>query len=46
MGESVIEHSPEFVELRVDFPFARVPGRAIPRGENTRYRMSASQGVV
>lgn len=33
MGESVIEHSPESVELRVDFPFARVPGRAIPRGE-------------
>lgn len=36
MGESVIEHSPEFVELRVDFPFARVPGRAIPRGEKQK----------
>ena len=33
MGESVIEHSPEFVELRVDFPFARISGRTIPRGE-------------
>ncbi|MDB5337568.1 MAG: hypothetical protein JWN70_3187 [Planctomycetaceae bacterium] len=33
LGESVIEHSPESVELRVDFPFSRVPGRAIPRGE-------------
>src|ERR1700690_329491 len=32
MGESVIEHSPEFVELRVDFPFARIPGRAVPHG--------------
>ena len=33
LGESVIEHSPESVELRVDFPFARVPGRALPRGD-------------
>jgi hypothetical protein len=34
MGESVIEHSPESIELRVDFPLARVAGRAIPRGES------------
>lgn len=33
MGESVIARSPESVELRVDFPLARVPGKAIPRGE-------------
>jgi len=33
MGDSVIEHSPECVELRVDFPLARVPGRSIPRRE-------------
>ena len=32
MGEAIIEHSPESVELRVDFPLARVPGRAIARG--------------
>ena len=33
MGEAVIEHSPEQIEVRVDFPFARVPGKAIPKGE-------------
>lgn len=33
MGDAVIERSPESVELRVDFPLARVPGRGIPRGE-------------
>src|ERR1700674_640595 len=31
IGESIIEHSPESVELRVDFPLARVPGRAFLR---------------
>jgi len=31
IGESIIEHSPEAVELRVDFPLARVPGRAMGR---------------
>lgn len=31
IGESIIEHSPESVELRVDFPLARVPGRAFVR---------------
>jgi hypothetical protein len=34
IGEAVIEHSPESVELRVDFPFARGPGKAIPKGES------------
>lgn len=33
IGESVIEHTPDCVELRVDFPFARNPGKPIPRGE-------------
>src|ERR1700730_5984504 len=31
IGESIIEHSPEAVELRVAFPLARVPGRAFVR---------------
>jgi Protein of unknown function (DUF1173) len=31
IGESIIEHSPESIELRVDFPLARVPGRAFVR---------------
>lgn len=33
VGEAVIERFPELVELRVDFPLARVQGRALPRGE-------------
>jgi hypothetical protein len=32
MGDAVIEHSPEKIEVRVDFPFSRVPGRVIPNG--------------
>ncbi len=32
IGESIIEHSPESVELRVDFPLSRVPGRTSVRG--------------
>lgn len=48
MGDAVIEHSPEDVEQRVDFPLARIPGKAIPRGEQSepaeigapRHRMS------
>lgn len=35
MGDAVIVHSSESVEMRVDFPLARVPGKAIPRGEAT-----------
>jgi hypothetical protein len=33
MGEAIIEHSPESVEVRLNFPLARVPGRPFPRGE-------------
>lgn len=33
MGEAIIAHSPDQVEIRTDFPFARVPGKAMPRGE-------------
>ena len=33
MGGSVINRSPELVELRVDFPFARATGRTIARSE-------------
>jgi hypothetical protein len=48
MGKAVIEHSPEKVELRVDFPLARTPGKAVPRRESvepaeiqsTQHRMS------
>jgi len=32
VGEAIIEHSPESVELRVDFPLARITGRTIARG--------------
>ena len=31
MGDSIIKRSPEWVELHVDFPLARVPGRTIGR---------------
>lgn len=31
IGQSIIERSPESVELRVDFPLARAPGRAVLR---------------
>lgn len=33
MGEAIVEHTPEQIEIRTDFPFARVPGRPLPRGE-------------
>jgi len=36
MGEAVIEHSPDCLEVRLDFPLAKTPGKAIkanPRGE-------------
>src|ERR1700686_4961025 len=32
MGESIIEHPPESIELCVDFPLARMPGKTIVRG--------------
>jgi hypothetical protein len=31
MGQSIIERSPDCVELRVDFPLAHAPGRALTR---------------
>jgi hypothetical protein len=31
IGQSIIERSPDCVELRVDFPLAHAPGRAVPR---------------
>lgn len=33
VGEAIIEHSPDSVEVRTDFAMSRVPGRAVPRGE-------------
>lgn len=35
VGESIIEHAADSIELRVDFPLARMPGRPIARGEAT-----------
>src|ERR1700687_2137324 len=32
VGEAIIEHSPESIELCVDFPLSRVPGRTAARG--------------
>ena len=48
MGEAVIEHSPESIEVRVAFPLSRIPGHTItgdkcePSGEINipRHRMS------
>jgi hypothetical protein len=48
MGQSIIERSADCVELHVDFPLARAPGRAIARSapqglaeiSATRHRMS------
>ena len=31
IGQSIIEHGPESVELRIDFPLTRAPGRAVSR---------------
>lgn len=33
IGDSVIEHAPDAIELRVDFPLARTFGPPVPRGE-------------
>lgn len=33
LGEAVLESEPGRVELRVDFPWTRVIGRSVPRGE-------------
>lgn len=32
VGDAIIEHSPDRVEVRIDFPISRMPGRAIQRG--------------
>ena len=34
VGEAVLESEPGRVELRVDFPWTRVIGRSVPRGES------------
>lgn len=33
LGEAIIEHAPDEVELRTDFAMSRSPGKAVPRGE-------------
>ena len=33
LGEAIVEHAPEQVEIRTAFPLARVAGRPIPKGE-------------
>jgi Protein of unknown function (DUF1173) len=48
VGEAVIEHAPDSIELRVDFPFQRIPGRTRVQGNGEdvsevtvqRHRMS------
>lgn len=33
LGEAIIEHAPDQVELRTDFAMSRMPGKAVPRRE-------------
>lgn len=33
LGEAIIEHAPDQVEVRTDFPMSRMPGKSMPRGE-------------
>jgi Protein of unknown function (DUF1173) len=33
LGEAIIEHSPDQVEVRTDFPISRMPGKSMPRAE-------------
>ena len=33
VGEAIIEHSPDQVEVRTDFAMSRLPGKAVPRGD-------------
>lgn len=33
IGDAIIEHAPDSIELRVDFPLSRTPGKSISRGE-------------
>src|SRR6478752_4557977 len=35
MGEAIVEHAPEQVEIRTAFPLARVGVKPLPRGEPT-----------
>lgn len=32
LGEAIIEHAPDQVEVRTDFPISRMPGKSMPRG--------------
>jgi hypothetical protein len=41
MGEAVIEHSPDSLEVRLDFPLARAPGKG-DQGHSTR----GTQGTI
>ncbi|MEQ1803786.1 MAG: DUF1173 family protein [Burkholderiaceae bacterium] len=33
LGDAIIEHSPDRVEVRTDFPISRIAGRSMPRAE-------------
>jgi hypothetical protein len=33
LGEAIIEHAPDQVEIRTDFPISRMPGKSMPRRE-------------
>ena len=33
IGDAIIEHTPDQVEVRTDFAMSRLPGKAVPRGE-------------
>ena len=33
LGEAIIEHAPDQVEVRTDFPISRMPGKCMPRGQ-------------
>ena len=37
LGEAIIEHSPDQVEVRTDFPLLRMPGKSMPHGEVTAH---------
>ncbi|MDP1650751.1 MAG: DUF1173 family protein [Rubrivivax sp.] len=33
VGQAIIEHTPDQVEIRTDFAMSRMPGKSVPRGE-------------
>jgi hypothetical protein len=33
VGDAIIEHAPDQVEVRTDFAMSRLPGKAVPRGD-------------